>query len=264
MLALFERVYETTGFDFRNYALPSLQRRVRSHMQATHVASVAQLQVLLCADPARMARFVESVTVHSTTMFRDPWFYVALRDQVIPLLRTYSSVRIWHAGCSTGEEVYSLAILLEESGLADRCRIYATDISEVALAKARAGIYSLAAVREFTQNYLKAGGQSDFSAYYTARYEQAILMPSLARRVVFARHNLVTDASFNAFNLILCRNVMIYFNHALQERVHILLYDSLANFGVLALGDKEVLRLSPRGACYDELDGRAKLYRRAR
>ena len=195
-------------------------------------------------------------------MFRDPGFFRALREQVLPLLRTWPDIRIWHAGCSMGEEVYSVAIMLAEAGLIGRSRIYATDINESALQKAREGIYPLDLMQRCTQNYIEAGGTRAFSEYYTAAYDHAIFTPALREHVVFAKHNLVTDGPFNEFSLILCRNVLIYFNRALQNRVHRLLYDSLETFGVLGVGAKETLSLTPWANRYEELVAPHRLYRR--
>jgi chemotaxis protein methyltransferase CheR len=183
---------------------------------------------------------------------------------VVPLLRTYSFIRLWHAGCSSGEEAYSMAILLQEEGLYPRCRIYATDMSEAVLDRAKAGIFPLKVMQEYTENYLKAGGQSSFSEYYVAKYEHAMIRPSLKQNMVFAQHNLVTDRSINEFNAILCRNVTIYFNRSLQERVQKLLYDSLGRFGVLGLGHKESLRFTPFEACYEPVDAHEHIYRKMR
>jgi chemotaxis protein methyltransferase CheR len=205
---------------------------------------------------------VVGLSVNVSTMFRDPTFFRALREQVFPVLRTWPYIRIWQAGCSMGEEVYSLAILLAENGLIDRCRIYATDINETALDTAHAGIYPLELMQRCTQNYIQAGGARSFSEYYTAAYDNAIFTPALREQVVFAKHNLVTDAAFNQFHLILCRNVLIYFNRPLQDRVHRLLYDSLANFGILGLGAKETLSFTPLEDRYEELVAPHRLYRR--
>jgi len=197
-----------------------------------------------------------------TSMFRDPSFYVAFREQVVPLLRTYPFVRIWHAGCSSGEEVYSMAILLEEEGLYKRCRLYATDLSETVLKRAKAGVFPLAPMREYTENYQRAGGKRAFSDYYTARYQQVLFRPALQENLVFAQHNLVTDSAFNDFNVVLCRNVMIYFNQALQRRVHELLHASLVRLGVLGLGRRESLRFTSHEASYQVVDASEQLYRR--
>jgi chemotaxis protein methyltransferase CheR len=195
-------------------------------------------------------------------MFRDPSFYLTFRKRVVPLLRTYPTVQIWVAGCSTGEEVYSLAILLHEEGLYPKCRIYATDISQAILRRAREGIFPLAAMREYTANYHQAGGVHEFSDYYTAQYGSVMFSGSLKQNLVFSEHNLATDGSFNEFQVILCRNVMIYFNKELQARVHNLLYDSLSMFGVFGLGNKESLRFTPRAESYEHLNERDKLYRK--
>jgi chemotaxis protein methyltransferase CheR len=202
--------------------------------------------------------------VHATAMFRDPTFYLTFRAKVVPLLKTYPTVQIWVAGCSTGEEVYSLAILLREEGVYDRCRIYATDISRAVLRKAREGIFPLASMRDYTNNYHLAGGVNEFSDYYTARYDRVIFSPSLHNNVVFSEHNLATDGSFNEFQVILCRNVMIYFNKTLQDRVHNLLYNSLSMFGVFGLGNKESLKFTPRAGSYEHLNNHDKLFRKVR
>jgi len=199
-----------------------------------------------------------------TAMFRDPKFFVAFRRHAIPVLRTYPFLRIWHAGCSTGEEAYSMAIVLEEEGLLDRARIYATDINEVALQRARAGLLPLARMQEYTHNYLRAGGSRSFCEYYTADERGALLRPSLGERIVFAQHNLATDASFSEFNVVLCRNVLIYFNRALQQRVHALFYDSLVMLGLLALGSKESLKFTPYDGCYELVCRPGKIYRKVK
>jgi chemotaxis protein methyltransferase CheR len=259
---LLEGVYRIGGFDFRNYARASLRRRIQSRLRAEKVETITRLLDKVVHDASCMDRFVRGLAVNVSTMFRDPAFFQSLRTQVVPLLRTWPYIRVWQAGCSTGEEVYSLAILLAEAELIGRCRIYATDMNEGALDKAREGIYPLDLMQKYTQNYIRAGGTHAFSEYYTAAYGNAIFRPALREQVVFARHNLVTDGSFNEFNLILCRNVMIYFNRSLQDRVHRLFYDSLANFGVLGLGAREVLSLTPLRDRYEELEGPHRLYRR--
>ena len=259
---LLEAVYRVGGFDFRNYARASLWRRIQNRLRAEKVDTVTRLLDKIVHDASCMDRFVRGLSVNVSAMFRDPGFFQALRAQVFPLLRTWPYIRVWQAGCATGEEVYSLAIMLAEEALIGRCRIYATDMDESVLDKAREGIYPLEPIQKYTQNYIRAGGTRSFSEYYTAAYGNAIFRPALRDQVVFARHNLVTDGSFNEFNLVLCRNVMIYFNRALQERVHHLLYDSLAHFGVLGLGAKEMLSLMPLRDRYEELDAPHRLYRR--
>jgi chemotaxis protein methyltransferase CheR len=259
---LLEGVFRKYGFDFREYASASLRRRVWRRVHAEGLSTISELQARLLHDPACMERLLLDLSVNVTAMFRDPSFYSAFRTKVVPQLRTYPFTRIWVAGCSTGEEVYSLAILLREEGLYDRARIYATDINESVLDRARTGVFPLEKMREYTQNYIKAGGTQAFSEYYLAKYDGAQFQRSLIDNVVFAQHNLVSDRSFNEFNVIVCRNVMIYFDRVLQDRVHELFYESLVTFGVLGLGHKEALRFSPHADSFEELDPAEKLYRK--
>jgi chemotaxis protein methyltransferase CheR len=261
---LLEAVYRHYGFDFRTYAYASLRRRVWKRIQAERLDTVSDLQAAVLHDPAALERLLDDLSVNVTAMFRDPNFFLAFRERVVPMLRTYPFFRIWHAGCSTGEEVYSMAILLEEEGLYDRARVYATDMNERVLRQARAGIFPLDRMQEYTDNYIKAGGRRSFSEYYTAGYDGALFHPALLRNVVFAQHNLVTDRSFSEFNAILCRNVLIYFDKSLQTRVHRLFYDSLATFGVLALGGKETLRFSAFEDCFDAVAPAEKIYRKVK
>src|SRR5206468_1196559 len=259
---LLEGVYRRYGFDFREYAPASLRRRVWRRIHAEGLTTLSALQDKLLHDEACMERLLLDLSINVTAMFRDPSFYVAFREKVVPLLRTYPFTRIWVAGCSTGEEVYSLSILLQEEGLYDRTRVYATDINESVLDRARAGVFPLDKMREYTQNYIKAGGKRAFSEYYLAKYDGAQFQRSLIENVVFAQHNLVSDRSFNEFHAIVCRNVMIYFDKKLQDHVHKLFYESLANFGILALGHKESIRFSPYEQRYEDLDPAEKLYRK--
>jgi chemotaxis protein methyltransferase CheR len=259
---LLEGVYRRYGFDFREYAAASLRRRVWRRVYAEGLTSISALQDRLLHDPVSMERLLLDLSINVTAMFRDPSFYVAFREKVVPALRTYPFTRIWVAGCSTGEEVYSLAILLQEENLYDRARIYATDINEAVLDRARSGVFPIDKMRDYTQNYIKAGGTRAFSEYYLAKYDGAQFQRSLIENVVFAQHNLVSDRSFNEFNVIICRNVMIYFDRTLQDRVHRLFYDSLMTFGVLGLGHKESIRFSPHEESFEELDRSEKLYRK--
>ncbi|HUF17585.1 MAG TPA: protein-glutamate O-methyltransferase CheR [Thermoanaerobaculia bacterium] len=261
---LMEGIFRLHGFDFRDYSVPSLKRRVMKRVSGENLTSISGLQEKVFRDPACMERLLLDLSVNVTAMFRDPSFYAAFRHQVVPLLRTYPFVRIWHAGCSTGEEVYSMAILLQEEELYDRCRIYATDMNEPVLEKARKGIIPLSSMKENTANYLAGGGSAAFSDYYTANYDSAIFHPSLTRHVVFAQHNLAIDGSFNVFNVIFCRNVLIYFNQHLQERVLGLFHESLEKFGILGLGNKESLKYTSVADSYEELDEVERLYRRIR
>ncbi len=241
---LLEAIYRRYGFDFREYAPASLRRRLWRRVIAEGLQTLSALQERVLHDPACMERLLLDLSINVTSMFRDPTFYAAFREKAVPLLRTYPFTRIWIAGCSTGEEVYSLAILLGEEGLYDKTRIYATDINEAVLEQARAGVFPIERMRDYTQNYIAAGGARAFSDYYTAKYDGAVFKRSLAENVVFAQHNLATDSAFNEFHLILCRNVMIYFAKPLQDHVHTLFYESLAHLGVLALGQNESIRFT--------------------
>ncbi len=261
---LLEAVYRRYGYDFREYAPASLKRRLARRMSAEGVRTLSQLQDRLLHDPICMERLLLDLSINVTSMFRDPTFYVAFREKVVPALHTYPFTRIWCAGCSTGEEVYSLAIVLHEEGLYDRTRIYATDINQQVLERARSGVFPLDHMKQYTQNYIRAGGEREFSEYYTAAYEGAQFRRDLVENVVFAQHNLVSDRSFNTFNVILCRNVMIYFDKTLQDRVHDLFYESLDTFGVLALGHKESIAFTPHADEYEELDSVERIYRRVR
>jgi chemotaxis protein methyltransferase CheR len=261
---LTEAVFRRYGLDFRNYAVASLRRRVQLAMHEEGVVTISALTDRLLHDPPAMERLLLRLSINVTSMFRDPGFFLALRDRVVAHLRSYPFVRIWHAGCATGEEVYSMAILLQEEGIYDRCRIYATDFNEVALQRARDGIVALDTMQEHSTNYLRAGGHGSLSDYYTANYGHAIFRQSLRKNVIFSQHNLVTDGSFNEFNLILCRNVMIYFNEHLQNRVHKLLWASLRRYGVLGLGKKETLRATPHQHDYEIIDESERIFRRPR
>jgi chemotaxis protein methyltransferase CheR len=259
---LLEAVFRRYGFDFREYAQASLKRRLYRRMHAEGLGSLTELQARLLHDPPVMERLLLDLSINVTAMFRDPSFYVAFREKVVPTLHTYPFTRIWCAGCSTGEEVYSLAIVLREEGLLDRTRIYATDINENVLATALEGVFPLERMQQYTQNYLRAGGKGDFSEYYTAAYDHVRFSRELTENVVFAQHNLAMDRSFNEFNVILCRNVMIYFDKALQNRVHRLFYDSLDTFGILVLGHKESLAFNPFTDKYEALDEAERIYRK--
>jgi len=259
---LLEAIHRRYGFDFREYAPASLKRRVWRRIRAEGLESVSGLQEAVLHEPVVMERLLLDLSINVTAMFRDPSFYTAFRKEVVPLLKTWPFVRIWNAGCSTGEETYSLAILLREEGLYDRSRLYATDINEAVLEQARAGVFPLDKMQEYTQNYLRAGGTSAFSEYYLAAYDGAQFQRSLTDNVVFAQHNLASDRSFNEFHAIVCRNVMIYFDRSLQDRVHELFYESLAMFGVLVLGHKESIRFTRFADRYEELDAGERIYRK--
>ena len=259
---LLEGIYRHYGFDFRAYAYASLRRRIWKRIDSDELKTISALQDRVLHDPSMMERLLLDLSINVTAMFRDPGFYVAFRRDVVPALRTYPFLRIWHAGCSTGEEAYSMAILLEEEDLYDRARIYATDINEVVIRKAKEGIFPLDRMQEYTQNYLRAGGTRSFSEYYTAMYDGALFAPRLMRNIVFSQHNLVTDRSFAECNVILCRNVLIYFDRTLQQRVHKLFHDSLPIYGYLGLGSKESLRFTGFEDNYEPVDRREKIYRK--
>jgi chemotaxis protein methyltransferase CheR len=261
---LLEGIFKQYGFDFRSYAYASIRRRLWKRIEAEGLTTISGLQERVLHEPAMMERLLLDLSINVTAMFRDPTFYRVFRQEVVPMLRTYPFIRLWHAGCATGEEVYSMAMLLEEENLYERSRIYATDINEVVLQKAKSGIFPLERMQEYTENYIAAGGKRAFSDYYIANYGGALFSPTLTRNVVFSQHNLVTDSSFSEFNAILCRNVLIYFDKSLQARVHELFYNSLAMFGILGLGSKETLRFSPYEDSYEQINGPEKIYRKVR
>jgi chemotaxis protein methyltransferase CheR len=257
-----EGIYRHYGLDFRSYARASIQRRLWRRVYLEGLDSLTGLLECVLHDPDCMERLNLDLSIQVTAMFRDPSFYRAFRRVVVPLLATYPFVRIWDAGCSTGEETLSLAILLDEEGLLGRTRIYATDMNEPVLQRAARGIVPVEKMREYTQNYIAAGGRRSFSEYYTATGDEAQFDPRLLADVHFAQHNLVSDGSFNTFHVVVCRNVLIYFTRPLQDKVHKLFLDSLENFGILALGQRESVRFSIHADEFEELDVDERLYRR--
>jgi chemotaxis protein methyltransferase CheR len=261
---LLDGIHRRYGFDFRGYATSSLRRRVWRRAQLEGLPTITSLLDRVLHDSDVLERLLKDLSINVTEMFRDPSFHRALREKAFPVLRTYPFLRIWNAGCSTGEEAYSIAIALHEAGLLDRARIYATDMNEGALGQARTGAFSLERMQDYTENYVRAGGAHAFSEYYVARGASAIFDPELARNVVFAQHNLATDRSFNEFHLIICRNVMIYFGRELQRHVHELFLDSLVPLGLLGLGRKEAIQPPDVAARYEALEANEKLFRRRR
>lgn len=255
-------VFDRTGMDFRDYAFASIRRRIQRSVLEENLRTIAELLRVMHDSDTVLRRLIATLTLPVTAMFRDPQFFAEFREHVVPMLRTHPYLRLWIAGCSTGQEVYSLAILLHEEGLYERSRIYATDVQATSLKRAEDAIFPLASMQDYTRNYQAAGGRAAFSDYYTADSHAAILRPFLKRSVVFGMHNLVTDRSFNEFQVIFCRNVMIYFNTGLQQRVHTLLYDSLARFGYLGLGRSESLRFSPHEDRYETVSRKDRLYRK--
>jgi chemotaxis protein methyltransferase CheR len=260
---LLEAILRVYGYDFRNYARASLRRRLWRRVTAEGRTSLSGLLEAVLHDPAAMERLRVDLSVTVTSMFRDPPFFRSLRQNVVPLLRTYPFVRIWVAGCATGEEVYSLAILLREEGLSTKVRIYATDVSDEVLDRAQEGLVPLDKMRDYSSNYLEGGGRESLSRYYEVDGRWARLDPSLRDGVVFARHNLATDGTFNEFHVILCRNVLIYFDRTLQQRVHGLFDDSLVPLGILGLGARESLATTSLEGRYEALDPEVRLYRKA-
>lgn len=260
---LMEAIYMRYSHDFRDYAPASFKRRVMHAIAQFDLPTVSSLQERILRDPQMFARLLQYLTVPVSEMFRDPGYFLALRQQVMPVLRTYPSIKIWIAGCSTGEEVFSMAILLREEQLLERSIIYATDINPYSLDKARAGIFPLDNVRQYTANYQKAGGTSSFSDYYTAAYGGALFDKTLCEAVTFADHSLATDSVFAETQFISCRNVMIYFNRALQDRALGLFAESLSHRGFLGLGSKESIDFSAHAKSFEPLVKAERIYRKA-
>ena len=259
---LLEGIYQRYGYDFREYARSSIRRRVWRRVIEEGLTTISALQERILHEPECMERLLLDLSVSVTNMFRDPSFFRSLRDKVVPLLRTYPFIRIWNAGCSSGEETLSLSILMHEAGLGDRIRIYATDINADVLERSRLGVFPLERMQEYTANYISSGGARSFSDYYRTTGDIVQFSRDLLDPIVFAQHNLVTDSDFNEFHLIVCRNVMIYFDRSLQDKVTDLLHRSLVRFGILALGQKESLRFSRRAGDFEEIDASEKIYRR--
>lgn len=260
---LMEAIYLRYSYDFRDYTGASQKRRVTHALGQLGLASISDLQERVLRDPAVFAQLLQFLTVPVSEMFRDPAYFLALRRQVLPVLETYPSIKIWIAGCSTGEEAYSMAIMLREEGLLQRAQIYATDINPVSLEKARQGIFPLEAVRGYTTNYQRSGGQRAFSDYYTAAYDAARFDPSLCADVIFADHSLATDSVFAEVQLVSCRNVLIYFNRTLQDRALGLFHESLCHRGFLGLGSKESIDFSGYATRFGPLARDERIYRKA-
>ncbi|MES2015713.1 MAG: protein-glutamate O-methyltransferase CheR [Pseudomonadota bacterium] len=262
MALLVDAIRRVHGYDFSGYAEASLARRLALWLGKSGFDSFGTATSKLLRDPVLCRQLVQDVTVNVTDMFRDPHFFKALREEVVPHLRTWPHAKIWVAGCASGEEVYSLAIILREEGLEQQCRIYATDLNEAVLEKAREGVFALRDMQRHTRQYQQAGGQRAFSDYYVARYERAIFDPTLVKNVVFAAHNLATDADFSEMQLILCRNVMIYFKPVLKERLLGVFDHCLSAGGFLCLGTKEALDQRRIGPRYQELRPGTRIYRK--
>lgn len=259
---LLEAIYLKYGYDFRLYSKAHLKRRVLRRLALANLASISEMQHRIFVDRPFFETLLLDLSINVTEMFRDPQFYQAVRQEVVPVLKTYPFVRIWHAGCATGEEVYSMAIMLLEEGLHERAQLYATDFNEVILKRAKEGIYPVTAIRDYTANYQKAGGTGSFSDYYTAKYDSAIIAQSLKDNIVFADHNLVNDGVFGEMHLIFCRNVLIYFEKELQQRVIKLFHESLRPGGFLCLGAKESLKFSGYDDKFETFLDKEKIYRK--
>jgi chemotaxis protein methyltransferase CheR len=259
---LLEGIYQRYGYDFRNYSYPSIRRRIGHRMGIEGIKSISSLLERVLHEPEVFHRLLGDLVIPVTEMFRDPELFRVFRRDIVPELRKLPYIRIWHAGCSTGEEVYSMAILLHEEGLLERTRIYATDISENALQRAKDGIIPIDRMKQYTKNYQAADGKHAFSNYYASDHGMVMLKPFLQSNIVFARHNLVTDSSFNEFHVILCRNVMIYFNSDLRNQVHRLFYESLAHDGFLILGGKESVFFTPMADSYETCNDANRIYRK--
>ncbi|MDF3078990.1 MAG: protein-glutamate O-methyltransferase CheR [Sphingobacteriaceae bacterium] len=254
-------IFEQHGYDFTDYSKASIKRRINWVYAVDKIPSFAELRYKLKHDTGYLKRFVEEITVNVTEMFRDPSFYQVLRKDVLPTLGTYPLIRIWHAGCSTGEEVYSMAILLKELNLYHKSLLYATDINPSVLERARKGLFPLAQMKQYSENYILSGGNREFSHYYSANYSMAKFDETLKEKMIFSTHNLVSDGSFNEFQLIMCRNVLIYFDTDLQARVFSLFDGSLEKLGYLALGSKETLNFSTIASKYKQLN-KQKIWRK--
>ena len=259
---LLNDIFETYGFDFTEYSKASITRRINRLFLLDRFPGFPEFRYRIKSDAEYINRFVEQITVTVTEMFRDPAFYKALREQVLPSLGTYPFIRIWHAGCSTGEEVYSMAILLKEANLLHKSLLYATDINPDVLEKASRGTFPLSVMKQYSENYIQSGGKEDFSSYYLVENDRAKLNEGLASRIIFSTHNLVSDHSFNEFQLIVCRNVLIYFDKDLQSKVFNLFDESLDSLGFLALGSKETLRFSPIIEKFKQIGSKEKIWRK--
>lgn len=259
---IMEAIYKKYGYDFRQYSEAHITRRITNRMTLSGLSDISSVKYEVINNEAFASQLLQDLSITVTEMFRDPGFYKSLRENVIPLLKTYPFIRIWHAGCSTGEEVYSVAIVLQEEGLYDRTTIYATDFNQQALNKAKDGIFSNAMMKDYTINYQSSGGKESFSNYYLSDYDHVIMNQSLKKNIVWANHNLVTDSVFAEAHLILCRNVLIYFERDLQNKVQWLFHDSLINGGILCLGSKEGLLYMDVNEAYTELDKQQRIFKK--
>ena len=259
---LLEAIFKRYGYDFREYSRASLRRRVKQHLLTARYDNISAVTHDILHNGEAFSALLSNLTINVTEMFRDPDFYLAFREKVVPVLKTHPFLKIWHAGCATGEEIYSMAILLQEEGLYERCQIYATDIDKEVLEKARRGIFPVSELKRYTENYKRAGGIHSLSDYCTEKYDNVIMDPGLKKNVIFADHDLATDQVFGEMQVVLCRNVIIYFNRDLQKRVFRLFHDSLDIGGFLCLGSKESLRFSGCSDAFDTIEEQQRIYRK--
>jgi chemotaxis protein methyltransferase CheR len=261
---LLEAIHRKYGYDFRQYSQAHTRRRLEHRLHLENMGKFSEMIPRVIYEEEFFTQILLDLSINTTEMFRDPWFYKRIREVVIPHLRTYPFLKIWHAGCSAGQEVYSMRILLEEEGLKGRCQVYATDFNDRILAKAKDGIYPMDLVREYSSNYLKAGGTGSLSEYYVAEYNNVVMKRFLKEQVLFSSHNLATDGVFGEMHMICCRNVLIYFNRDLQNRVMELFYDSLCPGGFLCLGTKESMKFSSVADNFEVVCGKEKIFRKKR
>ena len=259
---LIRAIYLKYGYDFRDYSKASRRRRILGRLSKSKLSTISEMQHKLLHDPVFFEKLLLDLTVNVSEMFRDPLFFKAVRETVAPELKKLPFTKVWHAGCSTGEEVYSMAILLREEGILDASTIYATDVNEAVLADAKKGVFPIEKMKDYTRNYKMAGGLASFADYYTARYDHVIMDRGLKKNIVFSDHNLVTDGVFGEMDLIICRNVLIYFNRDLQDRVFGLFTESLRAGGFLCLGSKETIMFSKYANSFESVFKREKIYRR--
>jgi chemotaxis protein methyltransferase CheR len=259
---LLDAVFRKYGYDFRSYSRASVKRRIVKIMDTAGINRITDLIHASLRDKDVFEIMLRALSINVTEMFRDPTFFLAVRRTVIPDFKTRDHIKVWHAGCATGEEAYSMAIMLKETGLLKRCQIYATDMNKIVLNSAKDGIYPLERIKEYTANYQRAGGECSFGDYYVARYDSVILEKSLKANITFAEHNLTIDGVFGEMDMIVCRNVLIYFNRDLQDHVLGLFVDSLAPGGILCLGSKESIAFSPHSAKFEVMVDREKIYRK--
>jgi chemotaxis protein methyltransferase CheR len=259
---LLEAIFQTYGYDFRDYSRAHIKRRILHRLRLSQIESISLMQHRLLREPGFASDLIRDFSINVTEMFRDPEFYQTLRERIIQILKTWSFLKIWHAGCSTGEEVYSTAILLMEEGLYDRVQIYATDFNTNSLKTAKEGIFPIERIKKYTDNYDLSRPKGRLSDYYLARYDSAIINNSLKKNIIWANHNLVTDHDFTETNMIMCRNVLIYFNRKLQDKVIALFYSSLVKGGILCLGNKESLINSSFKDYFEEVDKKHKIFKK--